>query len=265
MVIKQTILGELMYATLAAWLVAFVLYVFRRPRTATAFFALGFPLMLAAFVTRWYETGHAPLQNMFEVFLCLGMVVFPLWLFCRLLLKLPAPAINVLVGIIVLFPAGFIFDAEPKMLPPALRSWLFIPHVSAYMLSYIILIMASAQAVLELSAEALGKRELAQQYEVATHKLVQFGFPLLTLGLALGCVWGKLAWGDFWQWDPKELWSLASFLVYIAYLHFRGLFGPRWAWVNSALAVAGGIAIILTLVWVNLDRIFPGMHSYATP
>jgi ABC-type transport system involved in cytochrome c biogenesis permease subunit len=90
------------------------------------------------------------------------------------------------------------------------------------------------------------------------------GFPLLTLGLILGSVWGKLAWGDYWGWDPKELWSLASWLVYVGYFHFRSMFDqtrPRW---NSIWAVAGMAVIVITLLWVNLSKLFLGLHTYAT-
>ncbi|KKL20017.1 hypothetical protein LCGC14_2459660, partial [marine sediment metagenome] len=97
-----------------------------------------------------------------------------------------------------------------------------------------------------------------------TYRMICFGFPLLTLGLILGSWWGKLAWGDFWGWDPKELWSLASWLVYVGYLHFRYMFGKKYARISSSLAILGIIAIVITLLWVNLSRIFTGLHSYTS-
>jgi ABC-type transport system involved in cytochrome c biogenesis permease subunit len=93
--------------------------------------------------------------------------------------------------------------------------------------------------------------------------MVCAGFPLLTLGLVLGSVWGQRAWGDWWGWDPKELWSLASWLLYVGFFHFRYMFGKKYPRINSLWAVAGLIVIIITLLWVNLSRLFPGLHSYA--
>jgi ABC-type transport system involved in cytochrome c biogenesis permease subunit len=91
------------------------------------------------------------------------------------------------------------------------------------------------------------------------------GFPLLTLGLLLGAVWGKIAWGDYWNWDPKELWSLISWLVFLGYFHFRYMYGKRFPRINASLVLAGLVAIILTLLWVNLANLFKGgMHSYAS-
>jgi hypothetical protein len=100
--------------------------------------------------------------------------------------------------------------------------------------------------------------------EDATYRIVCAGFPLLTLGLILGSYWGKQAWGDYWGWDPKELWSLASWLVFLGYFHFRYMFGKKHPRINSLWAIAGMAAIIITLLWVNLSRIFSGLHSYAT-
>jgi ABC-type transport system involved in cytochrome c biogenesis permease subunit len=100
--------------------------------------------------------------------------------------------------------------------------------------------------------------------EQATYRMVCLGFPLLTLGLLLGSVWGKLAWGDYWGWDPKEMWSLASWLVYLGYFHFRYMFGKKHPRINSMWVVLGIVVILVTLLWVNLSRLFSGLHSYAT-
>ncbi len=278
MAIKDTLLGSMIYATMALWAAAALLFLaawittpkgVRRPFGLLAIagellFAAGSAVMVAAFVERWREVQHPPLQNMFEVFVSLGMLMWPLWAFCRWFLGARGAAINVLLGLAVLFPAGFVFHAEPQTLPPVLRSWLFVPHVATYMVAYVVLLLAAAQAIMHLGSvrDSLNR---GAQYERATYNMIRLGFPLLTLGLVLGAVWGKLAWGDYWQWDPKELWSLTSWLAYIAYLHLRSLYGERFARANSIIAIVGGLLVIATLLWVNLGRIFGGgMHSYAS-
>jgi ABC-type transport system involved in cytochrome c biogenesis permease subunit len=80
----------------------------------------------------------------------------------------------------------------------------------------------------------------------------------------VGSWWGKLAWGDYWGWDPKEMWSLATWIIFAAYLHARSEFGRGRPKLTSAIAVTGMVAIIITLLWVNLSRIFAGLHNYAT-
>jgi ABC-type transport system involved in cytochrome c biogenesis permease subunit len=164
----------------------------------------------------------------------------------------------------VLFPAGFVFNAQPQQLPPALQSWLFAPHVAVYMFSYIFMAKATFQAACQLVGTTSNSNENLLAPEQATYQMVRIGFVLLTLGLILGSWWGKLAWGDYWGWDPKELWSLVSWLIYLGYFHFRYMFGKKHARINSYWAIAGMAAIVITLLWVNLSRIFGGLHSYAT-
>ena len=84
-----------------------------------------------------------------------------------------------------------------------------------------------------------------------------FGFFLMTLALVLGALWGKICWGDWWQYDPKEMWSLATWLTFACYFHFRSR-----ARVRIWLLRFGALMIILTLTWVNFARIFRGLHSY---
>ena len=172
----------------------------------------------------------------------------------------------------MLFPAGFIFSAQPQQLPPALQCRLFLPHVAAYMLSYIFMAKAACQAVFQLAGFTPNQSEDLLPCEEGTYRMICAGFPLLTLGLILGSVWGKLAWGDYWGWDPKELWSLASWLVYVGYFHFRCMsregclaaFGKTHPRANSVWAIAGMAVIVITLLWVNLSRLFLGLHTYAT-
>jgi len=168
-----------------------------------------------------------------------------------------------LIGAIVLIPAGFIFNAQPQKLPPALQSWLFVPHVAVYMLSYILMAKAAFHGILQLVGKAPDAGGDLLGPEQATYQMICVGFPLLTLGLILGSCWGKLAWGDYWGWDPKELWSLASWLVYVGYFHFRYMFGRKYPRINSTWAIAGLTVIIITLLWVNLSKLFSGLHTYA--
>ncbi len=261
MEIKWTIQGLLIYATIAAYLVAFAATILRRRKIGTVTYFLGFLISCAAITYRWVHVSHIPMQNLFEVFLLLGALVYPISIFCNRVLRIGGIAGDMLIGIIVLFIAGFFFNAEPQQLPPALQSWLFGPHVFVYMLSYVLMAKAAIQAGLQLAGSQPSPNQLS--HEEATYRTICLGFPLLTLGLILGSVWGQQAWGDWWGWDPKELWSLASWLVYVGYLHFRYMFGKRFPRLNSLWVITGLIVIIITLLWVNLSRLFPGLHSYA--
>ena len=264
MEIKYTAQGLLIYLTMAAYLLALAVTLFKYRKTGHLLYMLGFATAVCSFAYRWYHVRHIPMQNLFEVFLCLGVIIYPVSLFCNRVLRVESGSADMFIGTIVLVPAGFIFSAEPLQLPPALQSWLFAPHVTVYMLSYVFMAEATFQAIAQFSGKNLNNGEKLLDPELSTYRMVCAGFPLLTLGLILGSYWGQFAWGDYWGWDPKELWSLASWLVYVGYFHFLGMFGRRYPRINSTWVIVGMVFIIITLLWVNLSRLFQGLHSYAT-
>jgi len=260
--LKMTPQGTMIYATMATYAVAFILTIAKKTKAGLSLFAFGCVVATVAFIYRWIHVSHWPMQNLFEVFLTLGMLCYPVSMLSRHFLKISGHAGDMVIGIVLLFPAGFVFSADPQNLPPALQSHLFAPHVAVYMISYVLMAKATICAFAQLLKRTPEPGTL--EPEKATYVMICLSFPFLTLGLILGSVWGKLAWGDYWAWDPKELWSLASWLVYILYFHVRYMFGQKHARLNSALAVAGMVFIIITLLWVNLSKLFPGQHSYAS-
>ncbi len=260
MMIKMTMQGVLIYATMLAYSLALVGLTFRRPVArfiGWAAYVAGFVLACGALAWRAHETQHVPLANVFDVMLVVAAAM-PLvtWLGGKLGATV-APAADALVALVVLFPVGFIFDQVPTPPSELLQSPLFVPHVLAYMLAYAILAKATVQAIAELVA---GRGERAGAFEPGARRLVVTAMPLLTAGLLLGAWWGRLAWTRHWGWDPKELWSLAGWLVLVIYLHL-----PRNRPRTGALLVVVAMElIIITLLWVNFSSRFAGLHSYAT-
>ena len=91
------------------------------------------------------------------------------------------------------------------------------------------------------------------------YKTIAIGFPLLTVGIITGAVWANKAWGTYWGWDPKETWSLITWLVYAAYLHARLTRG--WRGIRAAvLSIFGFFSVIFAYLGVNL--LLSGLHSY---
>lgn len=259
MSLKTTLLGALIYGALLLYAAAFAVGSPARRRAARMLLAGGALLGLAAVAWRAVSTGHVPLQNLFEVFLVMGVLIYPISLMCRRLPEAGERA-DSLLGVILLFPAGFVFPEAPRPLPPALQSPLFVPHVLVYLAAYVLLAKAAF-----LAGAQFGRRSPEEQARLdsSAHTLASWGYPLLTLGLVLGAWWGKLAWGDYWHWDPKEMWALATWLIYTGYFHARIVLGHGPSRLYAALLLAGFAAIILTLSWVNLSRLFAGLHSYA--
>ena len=92
-----------------------------------------------------------------------------------------------------------------------------------------------------------------------SYQMVVIGFLLLTLGIITGSVWAHSAWGSYWSWDPKETWSLITWLVYAALLHSRMVRGWKGNKL-AALCIIGFCCVLFTYFGVNY---LAGLHSYA--
>jgi ABC-type transport system involved in cytochrome c biogenesis permease subunit len=229
-------------------------------KAGIAAFAAATLLNLSASIVRGVSAGHLPFSNMFETMMTLGACMFPFFLLSEWGLRSRTGWIEMILAAVIVFPSCFIFSVEIRPLPPALRSVLFGPHVLTYLLAY----AAMAKAMI-LSGISLTKRGTGgwEPFESNAHRLTGVGFPLLTAGLLLGAVWAKLAWGDYWGWDPKEVWSLNTWVFYLIYFHARAATRGKSRWCD-VLNIAAFACVVVTLLVVNLSRIFGGMHSYAT-
>ena len=254
----------LIWATLAAYLGALVARLAGGRALSRHLYATGFGLAAAAWLVRWLVSGHVPLSNMYEILLFMAALMWPLTRASRLLGVDGGPW-DMFVGMVLLVGPGFFMDGSHRPLAPALQSSLFVPHVLAYMLAYVILVKAGVAAgVLLVKGDTPPSGQVTPR-SVGVHRLVGLGFPLLTGGLILGAWWGKLAWGDWWNWDPKEMWSLVCWLIYAGYFHFGTISRRRYVRAEAAIVLAGAVAILITLLVVNFSKIFVGIHSYAYP
>ncbi len=96
----------------------------------------------------------------------------------------------------------------------------------------------------------------------AIYKVVVFGFLFLSIGIVIGAAWADNAWGGYWSWDPKETWSLITWITYAVFIHARltkGWNEKKMAWI----AVIGFIVVICT--YLGVDLLIPGLHSYISP
>lgn len=92
------------------------------------------------------------------------------------------------------------------------------------------------------------------------YKVVTIAFPLLTLMIATGAFWANRTWGSYWNWDPKEVGALITWLVYAAYLHMRIVRG--WAGRPAAyFAIVGFVFVLFT--FIGISYLLPGLHAYA--
>ena len=160
-------------------------------------------------------------------------------------------------------------------LVPALQSDWFIWHAVSVSMSYAVFVVAFSvefgHAVLAerlppgmLSKYAMDAEGAARFHRMA-HQLVLFGFPLLTLGIISGAAWAEQVWGRYWSWDPKETWSLITWIVYALYLHsmtvakWRG----RRASALNALGFVCMLAALLGVRWIARLLGIPSLHVFS--
>lgn len=177
MEIKHTILGLFIYQAMGFYFLALLTAFLKYRKISLFIYFLGFLASVSALIYRGIYVGHFPLQNLFEVFLFLGALIFPISLFSIKFLKTNDYIMDIIIGIIILFPVGFIFSAQPQHLPPILQSVLFVPHVLVYMLAYVVMAKAALLAIKQLTS--------TNNYEILAYKMACVGFPLLTAGLML--------------------------------------------------------------------------------
>jgi len=234
-------------------------------RAATALMTAAVLLNAALITVRWVEAGRAPFKSLYESAVFLAFNIGLLYLALERLYKtrifgVPAALIALATVVFALTK----WDAEIQRLPAALQSGWFVPHVWVYFVGYAAVAIAagiSAMQILSHRFEFVRKLQTLKfgsvlsgeelNLEKISYDSIRFGFVMLTLGLLVGSVWAKAAWGDFWVWDPKENWSLVTWLVYGAYLHLRkvkGWRGDAAAWV----AIIGFAVVIFTYVGIGM-------------
>ncbi len=228
-------------------------------------------LMAAAFLlltvaARWQAAGRAPWSNMWEFTVAFAAAVAVAYILFEhnvrgttILGAVVQPLVLALLLTAVLF-----FPSRVEPLVPALQSQgILAAHVGFMIVAYGALTISFGAAFLRLvqgEGARFARLPSAQALDHVAHISVVVGFPLLTLGVALGAYWANSAWGRYWGWDPKETASLVTWLIYAAYLHMhrqRSWQGRRAATV----LLAGYAAILFTYFGVNLW--ISGLHSYA--
>ena len=226
-------------------------------RAATALMGAALLLNAVVMLMRWHDAGRAPLKSLFESLVFFALCIAVVYLFFERIYRtrvFGVPAMLLALGCLGYALAKW--DAEIVKLPPALQSPWFVPHVMVYFVGYAAVAIAFVLAVIQLLAPrvAFVQRLLSVKagtimtgkpldVERMSYELVRFGFVLLTIGLLVGSVWAKSAWGDFWVWDPKENWSLVTWLVYGGYLHLRRVYG--WRGEKGAWLLIFGFAVVM--------------------
>ncbi|HBG79108.1 MAG TPA: cytochrome C assembly protein, partial [Porphyromonadaceae bacterium] len=203
------------------WTVASA-WALRRPKkTLPALFTvLGLGVFFSFILGMWISLERPPLRTMGETRLwysfflpVAGLITYQRWGY-KWILSFSTILSAVFIVVNIAKP-----DIHNKVLMPALQSPWFAPHVIIYMFSYAILGAVTLVALYYLFREE--KLQDKERIMDMTDNLVYVGVAFVTMGMLMGAIWAKEAWGHYWSWDPKETWAAATWLGYLVYIHYR--------------------------------------------
>jgi len=179
----------------------------------------------------------------------LGAFVAPL----ALLMTLPS----------IILPQGLI-ETDPSLKNP----WIFI-HIILVFLGealFTIAFMAGVLYILEerqIKSKRLGgffmRLPSLNTLDNLNHTCLLVGFPLITVGLALGLLSARAVWGDLWHWGNKETWSLITWVLYAVLIH--GRLAAGWKGRKAALGAVLGFGIII-FTFLIIGVFSPGRHDF---
>ena len=250
----------------------------RRPAAgiAIALTWLGTLVLASSVLMRGLSVMRPPWGNMFE-FATTGSLAVSL-AFCLISLRRDVRWLGLFVVGPVLLTLGLaitVFYTEASQLMPSLKSVWLVIHVSVAILSvalftigFSVTILYLVKSRLEVATGPLSRVRAtvksalpsARALDRSAYSLHVVAFPMWTFTLIAGAIWAEQAWGHYWNWDPKEVWTFVIWVVYAAYLHARATTG--WsARSASFIALAGYGCIRGNYMVVNVY--FVGQHSYS--
>jgi cytochrome c-type biogenesis protein CcsB len=234
-------------------------------RVAMLITLIGFLFHTVAMVVRTLGAGRLPFSNQYEFALSFGWGIVLSFLVLHKMYKFSSIGAFVMpLGILVMGYASLQSRAVRPLMPALQSHWLTF-HVGTAILSYGAFALACGIAVIYIiDSKRTSEKRILKDPEISdilSYRVIVFGLLMLTIVIISGAIWAQKAWSRYWAWDPKETWSLITWIIYAIYLHLR----LRRNWRGKAaawFAIIGFISVLFTFVGVNI--LLPSIHSYAT-
>ncbi len=204
------------------------------------------------FGANWYLAAAPPFGNMRHVLCFFPLVMMPAAAWLRRQRGLELTAWFAVAAAVALVGALCMPMQAAWRQMPALQSPWFAPHVTSYVVAYGLMAVSALLVVRSFREDGdawLGKADA----------VARLAFPFMTFGLWSGALWADAAWGRYWAWDIKEVWSLLTWCLYLIYFHASAHL-PAW---RRPLLLLGFAAVIVTFLVVNLLPRLESVHSYA--
>src|SRR5512135_1620382 len=241
-----------------------VLELFKSTKTSSTIMlslaVIGFLFHTSNIVARYVISGHIPIANLHEASSFFAWCIVLIFLFLEYRYKVGLLGSFIMPMVFLVMLSSSMLPRKMEPLSPVLQSyWLGIHTVLAFV-GDAAFAMAFGIGVMYLLQEHFVKSKhlgglfqrlpSLQILDEINYKLITLGFPLLTLAIITGALWAESAWGSYWRWDPKEVWSLITWFIYAVVLHVRLIAG--WRGKRAAiLSILGFCAVLFTFFGVN--------------
>ncbi|MBI5532376.1 MAG: cytochrome c biogenesis protein CcsA [Deltaproteobacteria bacterium] len=227
---------------------------FAWPRSRPLLLATGVLLHLLGLIARANAISYFPLTNKFESFYAFSFAVFAVAL---LVSNSPSRVHRMVLWCV---GAAFYlwttrFDRGAFFPPPLMMTVWYPLHVPASFFAYALWGSSAGAAV----AALLGSRDPAVLRTLDQHAF--WGWCVFSLSMICGGAWGYVAWGAYFLWDPKVVWSVILWLFYSGFVHLRHWPTGNRAAPKSVLAIVG--LVLMLIAYVGTSFFFShGSHSF---
>ena len=230
---------------------------------ATIWMTLLCAYLALLFILRWVAGGHVPMAGRFDSMNLLALSICIITLIMTKRYEMALPAGLLMTGFVLL--VQMIFGANPPIthLMPVLLSPLLSLHVTVIMMAYALLFFIMLNGLSAVLVRLSQPNNIGYLERLQNISMIML-YPAVTLlmaGIVIGAVWANISWGNYWSWDPKEVWALITLLIYALPLHnavWKSFRKPMFFHIYCILAF---LSVVITYFGVNF--LLGGMHSYA--
>lgn len=237
-------------------------------RLAVGLMLAGLVLHTVSLVACGIRAGNFPINNLHETLsvTAWSIAVVFLALYFRYQLKILGIYAAPLITLTMI--AAYQMPKPPAQDPLLFKSWWLAAHIVAIFLGNAAFALAGGLGVLYLIQENTIKKKIRGFFfsrlpsldllDATGYACIVVGFSLTTIGLITGIVYAKAVWGRFWSWDPKEVWSAITWLLYAALLHERLTVG--WRGRRAAIMAIIGFGVLL-FTFFGVNFFLQGHHG----
>ena len=228
----------------------------RRHWLPTAVMILAFATLTLCLALRWIISGTIPLSNGYETMLFMAWTIMLVTLSMVRRFHIMLTFGFLTSGFMLLVSHLSMMDPQIGHLMPVLNSPLLTFHVSIIMMAFALLSLTFL-----IGLVALFMRREREELALLSQLFLYPSLTCMGFGIFIGAIWANVSWGNYWSWDPKETWSLITFMVYAVAVHKKSLSFLRSPMAYHIFMVLAFLTILMTYFGVNY--VLGGMHSYA--